>query len=195
MPAIKRSYIYRAIRSAFAMGLAAAAVAACTARPAVINPAGEAASPPFSSFFPADDEVPGWRADEEVFVARDLAELTSRIDGGAPYYFDRGVREAAFRTYAAGAGEILEIEVYRTGRDEQALILYEERSPSATVPLDLPAGEGWIEEGGFGSYSATLHVGRHFALLWVTVKDEPARTALVDFASRLALAAAEWSDS
>ncbi len=186
----KRSYAGKAIRSAFAIGLVAATVAACTALSGAPRSGEKLPHPFLSTFFPEDGEIPGWRADEPVFVALDLAELTSRINGGAPYYIDRGVVDSAFCTYVSDGGSLLEVQVYRAGVEKQARDLYEDGMPSGYSPLDLPSGEGFIEKGTFGALSARIVVGQTFALLWVNGMDPAARMALVDFASRLAQAAA-----
>ena len=188
---MKRTYIPRAIRSALTIGLVAVAIAACTALSGAPRSGDETPPPSLSTFFPEDGEIPGWRADEPVFVALDLADLTSRINGGAPYYIDRGVVDSAFCTYVSDGGSLLEVQVYRAGVEKQARDLYEEGMPSGYSPLDLPSGEGFIEKGTFGALSARITVGQTFALLWVNGMDQAARAALVDFASRLALAAAE----
>lgn len=187
---MKRSYGCGTIRTALAIGLAAGTVAACTALSGAPRSGEEPPHLYLSSFFPGDGEISGWRADEPVFVALDLAELTSRINGGAPYYIDRGVVDSAFCTYVSDGGSLLEIQVYRAAFEKQARDLYEDGMPSGYSPLDLPSGEGFIEKGTFGALSARIIVGQTYALLWVNGMDQAARAALTDFASRMARAAA-----
>lgn len=96
--------------------------------------------------------------------------------------------EAAFGSYAAASGLLLEIEIYRTDTVQAAVALYAEGTPPSAIFLDLPYGKGITDEGALGSYSAFLQMGRHFAQLWVTEKGAVGRTILSDFATHLSRA-------
>ena len=74
---------------------------------------------------PNNDEVPGWIRDGEAYIAINEGALFNFINGGAPFYLERGVVEAGFQDFIQNDLS-LELEIYRTKNEESTKRLYDD---------------------------------------------------------------------
>ncbi len=71
---------------------------------------------------PSDNDIAGWGIDD-TFYAGDADSLMARINGGAPFYIERGAQEVLFLEYGNGES-YLSVELYRMESKGHAARLY-----------------------------------------------------------------------
>ncbi len=144
-------------------------------------------APSLVSALPEGDEIPGWKREGEPFVARGMAGLAQQINGGAPFYIDRGVQESVFHEYANEDNSIwISVVLHQTARLKDAESLY--RDIYAESPLSLPdlGKEGRALPELIGAYSIEFIKGPVFAKLTVNNKAETCQSLLLSFAEKIA---------
>lgn len=71
---------------------------------------------------PSDNDIPGWGIDD-TFYAEDADSLMARINGGAPFYLERGAQEVLFLEYRNGKS-YLSVELYKMDNRKSARSIY-----------------------------------------------------------------------
>ena len=74
---------------------------------------------------PADREISGWVKAGSAIQCNSLAELAQQINGGAPFFIDRGAKLVIFQDYTRqGREALLTLEIYEMGNMAQAEKLF-----------------------------------------------------------------------
>jgi hypothetical protein len=139
------------------------------------------------SVLPEDGEIPQWTREGKPFLARGLDELVQQMNGGAPFYTERGVRESAFQDYVHMNDSIwINVELHRTSTPKQAKQLYSDvYAESPSLLPDLGDG-GRSLPNLIGAYTVEFLKGPVYARLTITNKSEKSKAALHLFAETIA---------
>jgi hypothetical protein len=139
------------------------------------------------SVLPEDDEIVGWKREEQPFLAIGFKDLAKMIDGGAPFYIDRGVVESVFQDYANIDNNIwINIMLHKTGNVTEARRLYHDSyAESPSVLRDL-GNEGRGLPKLIGAYSIHFRKGPVYVELNISNKSQASRAVLLSFAKAIA---------
>lgn len=127
--------------------------------------------------------IDGWAADGETLVCNSLGELTARINGGAPFFFDRGVHSAVFQDYESVPEEMfLKLEIYRVGSPEEACALRDDVYMERPISVPEIGDKVRIAENLVGAFALDFCTGNLYAKVTITAKTAVARQEIVRFA-------------
>lgn len=130
--------------------------------------------------------IDGWAADGETLVYNSLGELTARINGGAPFFFDRGVQSAVFQDYESGPEEMfLKLEIYRVGSPEEACALRDDVYMERPISLPEVGDKVRLAEHLVGALALDFCTGNLYAKVIITTKTAVARKEILRFAAIL----------
>jgi hypothetical protein len=148
---------------------------------------GGSEKPILISVLPKDNEIAGWKREEQPFLARGFEDLAKVMNGGAPFYIDRGVVESVFQDYVNKENTIrINIELHQTAVAAEAKRLYHDiyaESPSALHNLGK---EGRRLPKLIGAYSVHFWKGPVYAALTISDKSLESQAALLSFAEAIA---------
>ncbi|MCP4021456.1 MAG: hypothetical protein GY729_06420 [Desulfobacteraceae bacterium] len=146
----------------------------------------ESEKPKLVSILPKDNEIPSWKKEAKAFVAKGFDELAQRINGGAPFYIDRGVKKSVFQNYINENNDIwIELIFHQTATIKEAKRLYQDIY--AESPEFLPS----LGDGGrklpklIGAYALEFRKGSVFVNLTITDKSAKSQTVLMSFAKKI----------
>jgi hypothetical protein len=121
-----------------------------------------------------NNEIAGWSYSGQAWIANNLSELTTHIDGQAEVYRRHGFIEAAHQEYSGSVNNsqvLLKLTVYNQGSEANALALYNDADLGFTGAIDWTAGAGqashYVRNGGLSQvlsfyrngYLAYLEIG------------------------------------
>jgi hypothetical protein len=136
---------------------------------------------------PKDDEIAGWMREEQPFLARGHEDLAKQINGGAPFYIDRGVVESVFQDYVNKENTIrITIELHQTAIAAEARRLYHDIYAESPLPLHNLGNEGRGLPNLIGAYSIQFWKGPVYASLTVSDKSLESQAVLLSFAKAIA---------
>jgi hypothetical protein len=139
------------------------------------------------SVLPNDDEIAGWKRDEPPFLAGGFEDLAKMMDGGAPFYIDRGVVESVFQDYVNKENTIrLNIELHQTANAEKTKRLYHDIYAESPSPLHKLGNEARRLPKLIGAYSIQFWKGPVYVSLTITDKSLQSQAALLAFAEAIA---------
>ncbi len=142
--------------------------------------------PALASALPGDEKTPNWRRDGEPFSARGVEELARQINGGAPFYVDRGVGESAFQDYANEGGSIwISVALHRTASSREAENLYLDIYAESPRALPSLGNQGRALPNLIGAYAVEFQRGPVYARLSVSDKSPDSQAALMSFAQAI----------
>ncbi|OGP52112.1 MAG: hypothetical protein A2Y79_12495 [Deltaproteobacteria bacterium RBG_13_43_22] len=139
------------------------------------------------SALPKDNEIAGWKREGQPFLARGFADLAKQINGGAPFYIERGVVESVFQDYINKKNTIrINIVLHQTAIAAEARRLYHDSYAESPLPLHILGNEGRGLPKLIGAYSLQFCKGPVYADLTISDKSLESQAALLSFAKRIA---------
>jgi hypothetical protein len=139
------------------------------------------------SALPKDNEIAGWKREEQPFLARGFEDLAKQINGGAPFYIDRGVVESVFQDYVNKENTIwINIVLHQTAMTAEAKRLYHDIYAESPSPLHDLGNEGRGLPKLIGAYSLQFWKGPVYAELTISDKSLESQAALLSFAKAIA---------
>lgn len=143
------------------------------------------------TLIPGDNLAPGWVKSGEAQLCADEACLSDRLDGAAPYYFQRGLFIAAYQYYIqkGSVGEInLEIFWMKTFSDAKFLYddLGKKAAQSSTPPQDFKIGEKGRLLSTPGLYYLEYYLGPYYVRLEARGEGKAPQEALLKMAQKIA---------
>ena len=139
------------------------------------------------SALPKDNEIAGWKREGQPFLARGHEDLAKQINGGAPFYIDRGVVESVFQDYINKENTIrITIELHQTAIAAEARRLYDDIYAESPSPLHNLGNEGRRLPKLIGAYSLQFWKGPVYAALTIYDKSLESQAALLSFAKVIA---------
>ena len=131
-------------------------------------------------------EVRGWSKDGEFIVCNSLAELARQINGGAPFYTERGAEKVVFQDYKNAKKDVyINLEIYQMGNNTEAETLFND------VFVDQPTYYSDIGERCrmasrlIGVYSMDFFKENIYARLTITEKSDASKNDLENFAKMI----------
>ncbi len=91
-----------------------------------------------TTFFPADDEIPGWKRSERLLRASNEEELYKIFNGGASLYIQHGYRSFVGQSYKGPKGLELEVQIFDQGTPQNAADLYENPYTKPSRMKEIP---------------------------------------------------------
>ncbi len=147
----------------------------------------ESEKPKLVSILPKDHEIPSWKKEAKTFVAKGFDELAQRINGGAPFYIDRGVKKSVFQNYINENNDIwIEVTFHQTATIEEAKQLYQD------IYAESPEILSSLGDGGrklpklIGAYALEFRKGFVYVNLTISDKSTKSETVLMSFAKKIA---------
>ncbi|MFC1888783.1 DUF6599 family protein [Thermodesulfobacteriota bacterium] len=134
---------------------------------------------------PIDHEVSGWTRDGGEIVCQNLAELTQRINGGAPFFIDRGVRRVVFQDYQKTGGTYINLEIYQTETSSQAERIFRDYYVDQPVELNEIGSTARLADNLIGVYFLDFYQSNFYVRLTITEKTGTAKNDLVLFARKV----------
>ncbi len=135
-----------------------------------------------------NNEITGWSYSGQGWVANNISELTTHINGEADIYQRHGFVEAAFQKYQGtiDSGERqIDLTVYNQGNTSNALATYEDPDIGLSGAIDWDNGAGeaahYARFGGF-SQALSFYRGSYFVLLRMGYDTEESLNILKQFA-------------
>jgi hypothetical protein len=139
------------------------------------------------SALPQDNEIAGWKREEQPFLARGSEDLAKMMNGGAPFYIDRGVVESVFQDYVNKENTIrINIELHQTAIAAEARRLYHDIYAESPSPLHNLGNEGRRLPKLIGAYSFQFWKGPVYAALTISDKSLESQAVLLSFAKAIA---------
>ncbi len=129
---------------------------------------------------PLDNEVTGWEL-EETYFAGDAESLMARINGGGPFYVDRGSKEVLFQEYYKGS-QYVSLEVYRMADKASAKKLYADINAIRPEPLKDLGDEARFDGSLIGSYLVEFRNREFFVRLMISQKSTLSKKVIFKFA-------------
>ena len=138
-----------------------------------------------------NDEITGWSYDGASWLASNISELTTYINGAAEIYQRHGFVEATHQTYRGkidNADRQLKLTIYNQGNESQAKDTYDDPDIGLVGAIDWIDGAG--EEAHYIRYSGlsqamTFYRNRYFVHLEITYDTEESLNILKQFASNI----------
>ncbi len=127
------------------------------------------------------NNVIGWELDE-TYIASNADSLMARINGGAPFYLDRGSKEVLFQEYTKGR-QYVSLELYRMSDRKSAKILYHDINEIKPEPLTNIGTEGRFDGSLVGNYLVEFHNKNFFIRLMISQKSPASKKTILKFAS------------
>lgn len=139
------------------------------------------------SALPKDNEIASWKREGQPFLARGFEGLAKQINGGAPFYIERGVLESVFQDYI-NKGHAIRISVvlHQTAVASEAKRLYHDIYAESPLPLHNLGNEGRGLPKLIGAYSLQFWKGPVYADLTISDKSPESQAALLSFAEAIA---------
>jgi hypothetical protein len=139
------------------------------------------------SALPKDNEIAGWKREEQPFLARGFEDLAKQVNGGAPFYIDRGVVESVFQDYVNKEKTIwINIVLHQTAMAAEATRLYHDIYAESPSPLHDLGNEGRGLPNLIGAYSLQFLKGSVYAELTISDKSPESQATLLSFAKAIA---------
>jgi hypothetical protein len=133
-------------------------------------------------------EITGWSYDGASWLASNISELTTYINGAAEIYQRHGFVEATHQTYRGkidNADRQLKLTIYNQGDESQAKDTYEDPDIGLVGALDWNDGAGqeahYIRYSGL-SQALTFYRSHYFVYLEITYDTEESLNILKQFA-------------
>ncbi len=132
---------------------------------------------------PSGDGISGWMKDGEAVQCNSLGELSRQINGGAPFYVDRGAQSAIFQDYQkAGQSAYINLVIYQMENHEQATNLMKDVFMDDPFPLFDIGSQCRLAPKLIGVYSVDLVENNMYARATISEKNDESREALIGFA-------------
>lgn len=132
-------------------------------------------------------EIQGWEKDGEAVTCHGLDELINAINGGAPFYTDRGVTTVVFQDYATlENASLIKLEIYQLSEETQAATLYKDVYVEEPEILTDIGKQARLAPKLIGTYSVDFHKGDIYVRVTITAKDETAKATIIKVASDIA---------
>ncbi len=135
-----------------------------------------------------NNEITGWSYDGARWLANNISELTTYINGGAEIYQRHGFIEATHQTYRGKIDNVdrqLKLTIYNQGNKSQAMATYEDPDIGLVGALDWEDGAGleahYIRYSGL-SQALTFYSNSYFVYLEITYDTEESLNILKQFA-------------
>ena len=136
---------------------------------------------------PEDGDVPPWKRYGSATHTFGLEELSTRMEGAAPFYVERGVQESVFQDYEKGRGAAwLTVVLHRSEKPRQAAVLYRDLAAESPVSVDGLGDEARVLPNLIGVYALEMRQGAVVALLTATGNSAASRNAVRAFAEAIA---------
>lgn len=130
---------------------------------------------------PNDNEIAGWSRDGKAFIALEKGALFDFINGGAPFYIERGVVEAVFQDYIRKDLN-LSLEIYRTKDAENTKKIYADIYVEDPEILNDVGTAGRFVGNLVGVYMIEYYEQSFFVRLIITEKSAASKKAIFKFA-------------
>jgi len=139
-----------------------------------------------TGMLPSSQEMPGWFMDGEPVVCSSLGELSRQINGGAPFYIDRGAKKIIFQDYINTDNTVfISLEIYQTGNNRQAEKLFHDIYVDSPVFLPDIGTKSRIADKLIGVYALDFVKNSMYARMTITKKTDLSREDLERFAQVL----------
>ena len=134
-----------------------------------------------------DKEIPGWSISGPGWVAYNMDELTTYINGAAELYYKHGFVQGAFQSYEGKVDNIdsrIELTIYDQGSESNALALYEDPF------LGFSDAEDWNGAGQAAHYVRyeglsqvlSFYYGKYLILVQIDIDTEESLDIIKKFA-------------
>ncbi len=132
---------------------------------------------------PENQELKGWLKDGKVIQCTNLAELTRQINGGAPFYIERGAKEVIFQDYKiADSDVIITLEIYKMGKKSQAEKLFNDVFVEQPESLSNIGEKARMAGNLIGVYSIDFSKDVFYSRITITEKNNTSKNELEKFA-------------
>jgi hypothetical protein len=132
---------------------------------------------------PLNQEVKGWAKGGDIMVCNNLAELTRQINGGAPFYIERGAIKVLFQEFEnANKDAYINIEIFQMGNHNQAERLFDEVFVDRPIFLSDIGEKARMADNLIGVYSIDFFKGNFYSRLTITEKSNESKIELENFA-------------
>ncbi len=135
-----------------------------------------------------NNDITGWSYEGARWLANNISELTTYINGGAEIYQRHGFIEAAHQAYRGKIDNVdrqLKLTIYNQGNESQAMATYEDPDIGLVGALDWNDGAGkeahYIRYSGL-SQALTFYRNSYFVYLEITYDTEESLNILKQFA-------------
>jgi len=135
-----------------------------------------------------NNEITGWSYDGASWLASNISELTTYINGAAEIYQRHGFVEATHQTYRGKIDNVdrqLKLTIYNQGNENQAKDTYDDPDIGLVGAIDWADGAGleahYIRYSGL-SQALTFYRGRYFVHLEISYDTEESLNILKQFA-------------
>ncbi len=150
---------------------------------ALVSNSTEASEKDMKALTPPDNEIAGWELDETYF-ASDAESLMARINGGGPFYIERGSKEVLFQEYTKGS-QYVSLEVYRMADKTSAGKLYSDINAIKPESRKDLGDEGRFDGGLIGNYLVEFRHREFFVRLMISQKSTISKNAILAFAKAI----------
>jgi hypothetical protein len=133
-----------------------------------------------------NQEMRDWSKDGELIICNSLSELARLINGGAPFYIERGAKRVVFQDYKNAKRDIyINLEIYQMGNNKEAESLFND--VFVDQPIYLPdIGERCrMAIRLIGVYSMDFFKENIYARLTITEKSDASKNELENFAKMI----------
>lgn len=162
------------------------AVASCDKK--TTEPTASAPAVSIEDYLVKNNEITGWTYGGAGWVANNISELTTHINGAAEIYQRHGFMEAASQAYSGTVNSIetqIVITVYNQASQANALAVYEDPDIGLSGAIDWDGGAGqaahYARYGGLSQVMA-FYRGRHFVYMEMSIDTEESLNILKQFA-------------
>jgi hypothetical protein len=128
--------------------------------------------------------IDGWAKDGDKVECNNLAELSRQINGGAPFFIDRGAKKIIFQDYT-NTKRIINLEIYQMGNKDQAKTLYNDVYVEKPIAASDIGETARISAHLVGAYAIDFINDNYYSKLTILEKSAEAKTEIDKFAKTL----------
>jgi hypothetical protein len=141
-------------------------IAACKKDSSTNNPAKT-----IQDYLVKNNEITGWTVTSNKWVANNISELTTYINGAAEIYRRHGFIEAAYQEYQGSINSnqfLIKLIIYNQGNKPNALATYSDTDLGFNGAIDWTSGAGeaahYLRNGGLSQQMAFYRNGYYISL-------------------------------